>query len=163
MTDLSDLLDLNPSPPCDPRRAAFTLVEIMAVVLIIALLGTLVGTAVVGQIDKARVTTAKTQIKQLEAALEFYQMDNGRYPTTEQGLEALIAEPTIEPLAVDYRPEGYLKGGSVPTDPWKATYHYQAPGSNNPHSFDLWTLGKDGQSGGDGTSADLGNWARNDS
>lgn len=143
----------------EKSKAGFTLVEIMAVVLIIALLGTLVGTAVVGQIDKARVTTAKTQIKQLEAALEFYQMDNGRYPTSDQGLEALISEPTIEPLATDYRPEGYLKGGAVPRDPWKETYNYQSPGSNNPHSFDLWTYGKDRQAGGDGTSTDLGNWS----
>ena len=141
------------------RQAGFTLVEIMAVVLIIALLGTLVGAAVVGQIDKARTTTAKTQIKQLEAALEFYQMDNGRYPSTDQGLEALVQEPSIEPLAIDYRPEGYLRGGAVPSDPWKGDYHYQSPGTNNPHSFDLWTLGKDAQAGGEGTSADLGNWA----
>ncbi len=148
--------------PIPRPSAAFTLVEIMAVVLIIALLGTLVGTAVVGQIDKARVTTAKTQIKQLEAALEFYQMDNGRYPTTEQGLVALVQEPTTDPLPVDYRPEGYLKGGSVPVDPWKAVYLYQSPGTNNPHSFDLWTHGKDGQAGGDGTSADIGNWASSD-
>ena len=152
-----------PLPSRGRRAAAFTLVEIMAVVLIIALLGTLVGTAVVGQIDKARITTAKTQIKQLEAALEFYQMDNGRYPTSEQGLEALVREPTIEPLATDYRPEGYLKGGSVPSDPWKEDYHYESPGTNNPHSFDLWTYGKDRQAGGDGTSADLGNWASDES
>ncbi len=141
------------------RARGFTLVEIMAVVLIIALLGTLVGTAVVSQIDKARVTTAKTQIKQLEAALEFYQMDNGRYPSSEQGLEALIREPTIEPLAIDYRPEGYLKGGAVPLDPWKEAYNYQSPGPNNAYSFDIWTYGKDRQAGGDGTSADVGNWA----
>ncbi len=156
---------LGPRPLHDHARrvSAFTLVEIMAVVLIIALLGTLVGTAVVGQIDKARITTAKTQIKQLEAALEFYQMDNGRYPTSEQGLEALVREPTIEPLAVDYRPEGYLKGGSVPSDPWKEDYHYESPGANNPHSFDLWTFGKDRQAGGEGTSADVGNWASDES
>ena len=146
-------------PVSQKRRRAFTLVEIMAVVLIIALLGTLVGVQVVGQIDKARVTTAKTQIKQLEAALEFYQMDNGRYPTSEQGLDALVREPTIDPLPVDYRPEGYLKGGAVPLDPWKESFNYQAPGTNNPHSFDLWTYGKDRQAGGEGTSEDLGNWA----
>ena len=137
----------------------FTLVEIMAVVLIIALLGTLVGAAVVGQIDKARITTASTQIRQLEAALEFYQMDNGRYPTTEQGLEALVREPTIEPLATSYRPGGYLKKGEVPLDPWKNTYEYEAPGTNNPHAFDLWTFGRDGQAGGEGTDGDITNWA----
>lgn len=140
-------------------RRGFTLVEIMAVVVIIGLLGTLVATAVFGQIEKARVTTARTQIKQIEAALDFYQMDNGRYPTTEQGLEALVSQPSTEPIPHSYRPEGYLKGGQVPRDPWNERYEYRAPGTNNVHSFDLWSYGKDGEPGGDGTNGDIGNWA----
>ena len=80
------------------REDGFTLIEIMAVVLIIGLLGGIVGAAVFGRIDQARVTTAKTQIKQIEAALDFYRMDNGRYPTTDQGLDALVHPPTIEPI-----------------------------------------------------------------
>ncbi len=141
------------------RRRGFTLVEIMAVVVIIGLLGTLVATAVFGQIEKARVTTARTQVKQIEAALDFYQMDNGRYPSTEQGLEALIRKPSIEPIPHSYRPEGYLKGGAVPTDPWNQPYEYRSPGTFNEHSFDLWSFGKDGAPGGEGTNADIGNWA----
>jgi len=104
----------------------------MAVVLIIGLLTAVVGTAIFGQIDRARVTTAKTQMKQIEAALDFYRMDNGRYPTTEQGLDALVHEPSTEPVPREYRPEGYLQGGKVPRDPWGAPYEYQAPASATP-------------------------------
>jgi general secretion pathway protein G len=141
------------------RRRGFTLIEIMAVVLIIGLLGTIVGTAIFSQIDKARATTARAQIKQIEAALDFYRMDNGRYPTTEQGLDALVHPPSIEPLPRNYRPEGYLQGGEVPKDPWSGRYEYESPGTHNAYSFDLWTLGADGAPGGDGPNADIGNWS----
>jgi general secretion pathway protein G len=141
------------------REAAFTLIEIMAVVLIIGLLTTIVGTAVISQINKARVTTARSQIKQIEAALDFYQMDNGRYPTTEQGLDALVHQPTSEPVPKNWRPEGYLTGGKVPLDPWSDPYHYLSPGEHNAYSFDLWSLGADGQPGGSGNDTDIGNWS----
>ena len=137
------------------QESAFTLIEIMAVVVIIALLVGLVGSVVAGRIDQARQTTTKTQIKSLEQALEFYQMDNGRYPTTEQGLDALVEAPSTEPVPHSYRPEGYLQRGVVPKDPWKQTYQYSAPGSRNPHSFDLWSVGQDGNPSED----DIGNWA----
>jgi general secretion pathway protein G len=141
------------------REAGFTLIEIMAVVLIIGLLGGIVGAAIFGRIDQARVTTARTQIKQIEAALDFYRMDNGRYPTSDQGLDALIHPPTIEPIPKNFRPEGYLSGGKVPTDPWSNPYKYLSPGTNNAYSFDLWSDGADGAPGGSGTDADIGNWA----
>jgi general secretion pathway protein G len=141
------------------REAGFTLIEIMAVVLIIGLLGGIVGAAVFGRIDQARVTTARTQIKQIEAALDFYRMDNGKYPSTDQGLDALVHAPTIEPTPKNYRPEGYLSGGKVPSDPWSNSYKYLSPGQNNPYSFDLWSDGADGAPGGDGTDSDVGNWA----
>jgi general secretion pathway protein G len=141
------------------RQRGFTLIEIMAVVLIIGLLTAIVGTAIFGQIDSARVTTAKTQIKQIEAALDFYRMDNGRYPTTEQGLEALVRQPSAEPVPRNYRPEGYLQGGRLPEDPWGQQYEYQAPGTHNSYSFDLWSFGSDGEPGGSGTDADVGNWS----
>jgi len=141
------------------REAGFTLIEIMAVVLIIGLLGGIVGAAIFGRIDQARVTTAKTQIKQIEAALDFYRMDNGKYPTTDQGLDALVHPPTIEPIPRNYRPEGYLSGGKVPSDPWNNPYNYLSPGQNNAYSFDLWSLGADGAPGGSDTDSDVGNWA----
>jgi general secretion pathway protein G len=131
----------------------------MAVVLIIGLLTAVVGTAIFSQIDRARVTTAKTQMKQIEAALDFYRMDNGRYPTTEQGLDALVHQPSTEPVPRSYRPEGYLQGGKVPTDPWGSQYEYLSPGQRNTYSFDIWTLGADGEPGGNGVDSDVGNWS----
>lgn len=141
------------------RVAGFTLIEIMAVVLIIGLLVTIVGVNIFSQVDKARVGTAKTQIKQLEGVLEFYRLDNARYPTTEQGLDALVHKPSGEPQPRNWRPEGYLQGGKVPLDPWGNAYQYAAPGQHNPYSFDLWSYGSDGAPGGDGVNADIGNWA----
>jgi general secretion pathway protein G len=140
------------------RNRGFTLVEIMAVVVIMGLLAGLVGTAVVSNMDKARVQTAGTQIKQLASALTFYQMDNGRFPTTDQGLAALIAKPSGTPEPRNYRPGGYLDAKSVPKDPWGGPYQYLSPGQQNPQSFDLWSLGADGAPGGEGTDADVGNW-----
>lgn len=140
------------------RKAGFTLIEIMAVVVIMGLLMGIVGTAVFSQIDKARVNTTRAQIDQLEAALTFYQMDNGRFPTTEQGLQALVEQPTSAPEPRNYSPAGYLKKKQVPRDGWGNPYQYAMPGGNNPEGFDIWSLGADGQPGGSGNDADLGNW-----
>ena len=96
------------------RRRGFTLIEIMAVVIIMGLLMGIVGTAIFSQLDTARVNTTRAQVKQLESALAFYQMDNGRFPTTEQGLQALVQPPTSAPEPRSYRPGGYLQGGKVP-------------------------------------------------
>ena len=145
--------------PRTRRTFAFTLIEIMAVVLIIGLLGGIVGAVVFGQVDKARVATAKTQIKQIESALEFYRLDNARYPSTEQGLRALVQKPSGEPQPKNYRPEGYLQGGAVPPDPWGEQYQYRSPGEHNTYSFDLWSFGADGKPGGSDNDSDLGNWA----
>jgi general secretion pathway protein G len=139
------------------REDGFTLIEIMAVVLIIGLLSTLVGVAIIPQIDKARVNTAKTQIKMLDGALETYRMDNSRFPTTEQGLRALIAPP---PEARNQT--SYLRERQVPADPWGNPYQYEAPGQHNRDAYDLWSFGADGVPGGDGTDADFGNWAEDD-
>jgi general secretion pathway protein G len=140
------------------RRGGFTLIEIMAVVLIMGLLAGIVGTVVVGQIDQARTQTARAQIKQLESALTFYQMDNGRFPTSDQGLQSLVEKPSGAPEPRNFRPGGYLQGGVVPTDPWSNEYQYVSPGQHNPHAFDLWTYGSDGQPGGEAADQDVGNW-----
>jgi general secretion pathway protein G len=140
------------------RSHGFTLIEIMAVVLIMGLLAGIVGTVVVGRINEARTQTARAQIKQLESALTFYQMDNGRFPTTDQGLQSLVVKPTGAPEPRNYKPGGYLQGGAVPPDPWGAPYEYQAPGVHNPQGFDLWTYGADAQPGGEGADQDVGNW-----
>ena len=137
----------------------FTLIEIMAVVLIIGMLSSIVGFAVFQQVDKARVVTAKTQIARLESTLELYNMDNGHFPTSEQGLEALISEPTTAPEPMHYQPGGYLKGGKLPLDPWGNEFQYESPGTNNQDSYDLWSFGRDGIPGGDDLNADLGNWS----
>jgi general secretion pathway protein G len=136
-------------------RAGFTLIEIMAVVLIIGLLTTLVGIAIVPQIDKSRVNTARAQLKMLDAAIETYRMDSARFPTTEQGLRALIEEPAE---ARNYQPGGYLRERRIPLDPWGNEYQYEAPGAHNDHSYDLWSYGADGVPGGEGVDADIGNW-----
>jgi general secretion pathway protein G len=140
-------------------QAGFTLIEIMAVVVIIGLLASLVGFNVRNSIMKARAKTAATQIKTMEGALELYRMDNARYPTTEQGIEALVREPSAPPTPRDYPPGGYMRGGKVPLDPWGTEYGYESPGQHNAHSFDLWSLGADGTPGGSGADADIGNWS----
>jgi general secretion pathway protein G len=139
------------------RGSGFTLIEIMAVVLIIGLLSGIVGLAVFQQVDKGRVTAARAQIASLEGVLEMYRMDNGRFPTSEQGLEALVKPPSPEPR--NYQPGGYLKGGRIPLDPWGDAYHYESPGQRNRDYFDLWSYGADGVAGGKGVDADIGNWA----
>lgn len=134
------------------RMQGFTLIEIMAVVLIIGMLTTLVGFAVFKQIDKARVSTTRAQMKNIETALEFYRMDNSRYPTTEQGLDALVHKPASEPIPRNYREGGYLRGETVPKDPWQEPYQYTSEGSDD---FKLWSLGADNQPGGEGTARDI--------
>lgn len=138
------------------RRAGFTLIEIMAVVIIMGLLVGAVGIAVMGQVDRARVMTTRTKIAQIESALEFFRMDNSRYPSTEQGLEALIREPSSG--VRNYPTGGYLKKKDGLMDAWSEPFQYLNPGQRNPSSFDVWSLGADGQPGGEGTDADIGNW-----
>jgi general secretion pathway protein G len=144
------------------RRRGFTLIEIMAVVLIMGMLMGLVGVAVFNQVDKARVQTTKAKIKNLESALEFYRMDNSRYPTSEQGLQALVIKPTTEPEPRNYPPGGYLQRGgpAAMEDAWQNKIFYESPGQHNPHSFDMWSLGADGAPGGEDADADIENWTQ---
>jgi general secretion pathway protein G len=139
------------------RRAGFTLIEIMAVVVIMGMLMATLAVGISGQIDKARVSTTRVKITRLEQALAFYQMDNARFPTGDQGLDALVHKPSAPPVPRAYTPGGYLKSEAL-TDPWGQSFQYRIPGSNNPHSFDIWSLGPDGVEGGD----DIANWTINE-
>ena len=135
-----------------PRRArGFTLIEIMVVVVILAILGTLVAPQILGRIDEARVTKAKNDLRLYESALDLYRIDNFRYPTTDQGLDSLVHRPA-DPNLKNWRAEGYVK--NLVNDPWGRPYIYVAPGTGGA-PYDLYTLGADGQPGGTGIDADI--------
>jgi general secretion pathway protein G len=139
------------------RNQGFTLIEILVVVLIIGLLTAVLATNLFSRADDAKYQLAKTQLRQLEQSLELYRLDNGRYPSADQGLEALVREPSIEPRPRRYPAGGYVKRESI-SDPWGMVYQYRLPGSYNTHSFDLMSFGPDGLEGGEGSDADIGNW-----
>ena len=138
-------------------QRGFTLLEMMAVVLIIGLLMTLVGTQVAQRIDSARVTTTAAKLKQLEQALEMYRLDNIRYPSTEQGLHALVEKPSGDPAPKRWQPGGYARRDML-VDSWQEAFQYTSPGTNNARSFDLWSFGADATAGGDNNDADISNW-----
>ncbi len=138
------------------NEGGFTLIELMVVLVIIGVLAGLIGPRIMGTPDKARRTKAMVQIQSLETALQLYKLDNGSYPTTEQGLEALVEVPASGELARNWRDGGYLEKGRVPKDPWKNDYVYLSPGMNG--EYDLSSYGADGAPGGDGKDADINNW-----
>jgi general secretion pathway protein G len=140
------------------RNEGFTLIEIMAVVLIIGLLSTIVGVQIFSQVDKGRITATSAQISNLEAILELYRMDMANFPTSEDGLEALVTGPSSGSSSRRFPASGYISKGRVPPDPWGNEYQYEYPGRNNPHTFDLWSFGADGKTGGEGVNGDIGNW-----
>jgi general secretion pathway protein G len=133
----------------------FTLIEIMVVVVIIGLLAAVIVPQVVNKVDEARVTRAKADIASIESALTIFRLDNSKYPTTEQGLASLTTQPT-DPSIRNWRPGGYLTK-KVGKDPWGNEYQYVYPGTHG-GEYDLFSLGADNQPGGEGTSADIGNW-----
>lgn len=136
------------------RSAGFTLIEIMVVVIIIGLLAAVVLPRVVGRTDDARVAKARQDVRVMESALELYKLDNFNFPTTAQGLEALVSKPSGEPQPKNYRAGGYVK--SLPKDPWGNPYQYLSPGIKG--DVDIFSLGADNQPGGDESNADIGNW-----
>lgn len=136
------------------KQQGFTLLEIMVVVVILGLLVAIVAPNVLDNQDKAMVEKTKADIAGLEQALDMYKLDNHTYPSTDQGLESLVKKPQINPEPKNYRPDGYIK--RLPTDPWGNSYQYLTPGEHG--SFDLYSFGADGDNGGEGQAADIGNW-----
>ena len=135
-------------------QRGFTLIEIMVVMVILGLLVAIVAPNIMGRSDQAKVTIAETQLKNIQSALDLYRLDNSHYPSTQQGLDALISKPSGSPEPKNWNPDGYLK--SIPEDPWGNEYQYVSPGTEGP--YDLYSLGSDGQEGGDGDAADISVW-----
>jgi general secretion pathway protein G len=142
----------------DRLRRGFTLIELLVVIVILSILATFVGIRIMGKPEEARRTQAQIQIQALENALKMYKLDNGEYPTTEQGLKALVEKPATGTIPRSWREGGYLDKSKPPKDPWKNDYIYMFPGVRNPNGFDLFSYGSDGQQGGEGDNVDIGNW-----
>jgi general secretion pathway protein G len=138
------------------NNRGFTLIEIMVVIVILALLAALVGPKLIGRTDDAKVTDTKVQIKNMETALKLYKMDTGSYPSTEQGLNALVTIPTTGVVPKNYKEGGYLESKKVPKDPWGNDYVYLSPGEHG--DYDICSFGGDGVKGGEKNGADICNW-----
>ena len=138
------------------NNKGFTLIELLVVILILGLLAGIVGPKLFGQSDDAKVKAARIQMKQLSTALKMYKLDNGVFPSTEQGLEALVKEPTGGDAPKRWRKGGYLENGILPKDPWHNPFVYLYPGTNG--DFDLSSYGMDGVPGGDGYNKDINSW-----
>jgi general secretion pathway protein G len=132
----------------------FTLIEVMVVVVILGILAAIVVPRIMDRPDEARIVKAKQDIRALESALNLYRLDNYNYPTTDQGLEALVEKPNIPPEPAHWKSGGYID--RLPKDPWGEPYQYLNPGQKS--AIDLYSLGADSQTGGEETNADVGNW-----
>ena len=135
------------------RRSGFTLLELVVVIIVLGLLAGIVAPQIIDRLSDAKSTTAKTQIELFSVALDGYRLDNGAYPTTDQGLAALRERPTRAPVPANWRGP-YLRK-AIPLDPWGRVYLYRAPGERNSGAFDLESLGRDGKIGGEGEDADV--------
>ncbi len=135
-------------------QRGFTLIEVMVVVVILGILAAIVVPRVMSRPDEARVVRAQQDLRAVSAALDLYKLDNLTYPTTEQGLDALVHKPTGLPAGARYKEDGYIE--AVPKDPWGGDYQYLYPGQHN--TFDLYSNGADGIPGGEAFNTDIGNW-----
>ena len=134
------------------KQKGFTLIEVMVVVIILGILAAIVVPKIMSRPDEAKITKVKADINNIESALDLYKLDNGFYPSTTQGLQALVSKPAGDPAPSNWH--GYLK--SLPIDPWGKPYHYANPGSHG--ETDIFTDGADNQPGGTGINATMGNW-----
>jgi general secretion pathway protein G len=135
-------------------KSAFTLLELLVVIMIISILSTVVGVKLIGRTDEAKVAAARAQIENFRTALKLYNMDNGVLPTQRQGLQALIQPSELDPQPRKFPQGGYLDRAKLPLDPWKHDYEYMIPGSNN-EPYEIICYGRDGEPGGDGADADI--------
>jgi general secretion pathway protein G len=138
------------------NERGFTLIELMVVIVILGILAGLIIPRIMGRPDEARRAKARMQIESLDTALKLYRLDSGNYPTTEQGLQALVEQPAVGPPAKNWRQGGYLERGKVPKDPWDNDFVYISPGAHG--DFDLSSLGADGEPGGEGKNKDINSW-----
>ncbi len=139
------------------KNSGFTIIEIMVVLVILGILAAIIAPRIIGRADDARVTEAKVQIQNLETALKLYRLDNARYPSTAQGLGALVERPTTGVIPRNWRKNGYLEKSRIPKDPWANGFVYASPGLHS--EIDIISYGADGARGGDDYDADIENWS----
>jgi general secretion pathway protein G len=138
-------------------EAGFTLIELMAVIVIIGILAAIVAPRFMGGVETAKITGAKAQIRNFEGALKMFKLKHGFYPSTSQGLEALLSAPSSGRVPENYPAGGYLQGGIIPDDPWGTPYIYESPGSQG-YDYEIVSLGADALAGGEDENADIESW-----